>query len=392
MRLEFLRLVNILVLLTLLAFLVGHVAITVTALNVSYGQGWISRIVLKGFRVVHDLWMVAGTPWLAWVIFRSGFVASGDWLLLTPLLQAYTLCCVVTGAVAVPGVVILRWRRRLPAAQLSNHSHTIDIAAQLGRRPIGSGSHQFMVRWPWNEQFQLEVIERTYRLPRLPAELDGLSILHLSDLHFTGTIGFKYFERVIEQANQLDCDLVAFTGDLVDRPTCHEWVPQLFARLKSRHGVFAILGNHDSWCDHDRIRRDLTAAGVRMLSGRWESIQLRGQPLVIAGTEYPWMGRLPDLSAAPRDAFRLLLSHTPDNAPWAARAGFDLMLAGHNHGGQVRLPVVGPVFMPSRYGRHFDMGAFQIGRTLMHVSRGVSGKHPYRFGCKPELTKIVLAN
>jgi predicted MPP superfamily phosphohydrolase len=66
------------------------------------------------------------------------------------------------------------------------------------------------------------------------------------------------------------------------------------------------------------------------------------------------------------------------------------MLAGHNHGGQVRLPVIGPVFMPSRYGRHFDMGAFEIGPTLVHVSRGVSGKHPYRFGCKPELTKIVL--
>jgi predicted MPP superfamily phosphohydrolase len=66
------------------------------------------------------------------------------------------------------------------------------------------------------------------------------------------------------------------------------------------------------------------------------------------------------------------------------------MLAGHNHGGQVRLPVIGPVFMPSRYGRHFDMGAFQVGPTLVHVSRGVSGKHPFRFGCRPELTKIVL--
>jgi len=102
------------------------------------------------------------------------------------------------------------------------------------------------------------------------------------------------------------------------------------------------------------------------------------------------MGRLPDVSAAPRDAFRLLLSHTPDNAYWADRSGFDLMLAGHNHGGQVRLPLIGPVFMPSRYGRKFDAGAFQIGRMLLHVSRGVSGKHPYRFGCTPEITKIVL--
>jgi predicted MPP superfamily phosphohydrolase len=102
------------------------------------------------------------------------------------------------------------------------------------------------------------------------------------------------------------------------------------------------------------------------------------------------MGRLPDMAAAPADSFRLLLSHTPDNAHWAAANGFDLMVAGHNHGGQVRLPLIGPVFMPSRYGCRFDMGAFQIGGTLVHVSRGISGKHPYRFRCRPELTKIVL--
>jgi hypothetical protein len=160
--------------------------------------------------------------------------------------------------------------------------------------------------------------------------------------------------------------------------------------LQGKFGSYAVLGNHDSWRDHDRIRRDLVSAGYRVLSGRWEVIDIKGDPLVVAGTEVPWMGRLPDLAAAPPDAFRMLLSHTPDNAPWASRAGFDLVLAGHNHGGQVRLPVIGPVFMPSRYGCRYDMGAFQIGGTLIHVSRGVSGKHPYRFGCKPELTKIVL--
>jgi hypothetical protein len=375
---------------TLLACLVGHVAITVTALNVTYGQGWLPRYVLRGFRVTHDLWILAGTPWLAWLVYRSGVIESGDWRTLPPLILAYLATSAVAGAVAVPGAMILRALRRLPAAQLSNHSHTRHIAAELGRLPIGRGPHQIMVRWPFNEQFQLEVNERTYRLQRVPLEWDGLSILHISDLHFTGTVGFEYFERVIEHANALECDLVALTGDLIDRPWCHEWVPQLFERLTSRIGRYAILGNHDSWRDHDRIRRDLAGAGFRVLSGRWEPIDVRGRPLVIAGTEYPWMGRLPDLAAAPRDAFRLLLSHTPDNAPWAARTGFDLMLAGHNHGGQVRLPLVGPVFMPSRYGRHFDQGAFQVGPTLVHVSRGVSGKHPFRFGCKPELSKIVL--
>jgi hypothetical protein len=374
----------------LIGALIGHIALTVTALNVAYGQGCLPRRVLRGVRGVHDLWILLGTPWLAWLCYRSGWIATGEIGLLPPMLLTYVSVAAVVGWLVVPVVTVARWLRRLPAAQLSNHGRTIDVAARLGRRPIGHGRHQLMARWPWNEQYKLEILERTYRLPRVPAAWDGLSILHLSDLHFTGTVAREYFEQVIEEADRLGCDLIALTGDLVDRPAFYEWVPELLGRLRGRLGAYAVLGNHDSWFDHDRIRRDLASVGVRLLSGRWEVIDVHGQPLVLAGTEAPWMGRLPDLSAAPPDAFRMLLSHTPDNAPWASRQGIDLLLAGHNHGGQVRLPVIGPVFMPSRYGRRFDAGAFQIGPTLVHVSRGISGRHPFRFGCKPELTKIVL--
>jgi hypothetical protein len=379
------------VLLTL-GIVIGHVAITVTAINVLYGQGWIPRSGLRLVRVIHDLCLFVGTPVLAWTCLRSGLLMSADWSGSPPLLIGYGASAVVAGWFVVPAVLATRWMRRLPAAQLSNHGRIIDIAQRLGRPPIGRGPGRFMVSWPYNEQFQLEVLERTYRLPRLPTACNGISVLHLSDLHFTGTVAIEYFEQVIDEARQLDCDLVAVTGDLIDRPWCYEWVPQLLSRLQGRFGSYAVLGNHDSWRDHDRIRRDLARAGFRMLSGRWEVIEVKGAPLIVAGTEVPWMGRLPDLAAAPSDAFRILLSHTPDNVHWANRVGIDLMLAGHNHGGQVRLPVIGPVFMPSRYGRRYDMGAFQVGRTLVHVSRGVSGKHPYRFGCKPELTKIVLVS
>jgi uncharacterized protein len=377
-------------LLITLGLLAGHAAITVTTLNVLYGQGWIPRSGLKCVRVWHDLFLFGGTPLIAWGCIRSGFITSGDWSGWPPLLIAYGACSVLAGWFVVPLVLILRWTRRLPDAQLSNHGRIVDIAQRLGRQPIGSGPGRFMVHWPGNEQFQLEILERTYRLARLPRAWDGLSILHLSDLHFTGTVTIDYFEQVIEEAKALDCDLVTVTGDLIDRPDCYEWVPQLLGRLHGRVGSYAVLGNHDSWRDHNRIRRDLVSAGYSVLSGQWEMIDIKGQRMVVAGTEVPWMGRLPEVSAAPAEAFRILLSHTPDNAPWASRMRFDLMLAGHNHGGQVRVPLIGPVFMPSRYGCRFDMGAFQVGNTLVHVSRGVSGKHPYRFLCKPELTKIVL--
>ena len=88
----------------------------------------------------------------------------------------------------------------------------------------------------------------------------------------------------------------------------------------------------------------------------------------------------------PEADFRLLLSHTPDQFPRAARWGVDLVLSGHNHAGQIRFPLVGPVFMPSLYSRRFDRGFFRSGRTLLYVSQGVGGKHPIRYGgCVPEI-------
>jgi predicted MPP superfamily phosphohydrolase len=88
--------------------------------------------------------------------------------------------------------------------------------------------------------------------------------------------------------------------------------------------------------------------------------------------------------------FRILLSHSPDRFYRAVKWGIDLVLAGHNHGGQIRLPVVGAVFMPSIYSRRFDRGFFRRGRTLMYASDGVAGKQPVRYGCPPEVTRFVL--
>ncbi len=92
----------------------------------------------------------------------------------------------------------------------------------------------------------------------------------------------------------------------------------------------------------------------------------------------------------PAGDFRLLLSHSPDLIYRARSWGIDLMLAGHNHGGQVRVPVLGPILMPSRFGRRFDRGFFRVGRTWLHVSQGVAALHPYRFHSLPEVTRLVL--
>jgi uncharacterized protein len=127
-----------------------------------------------------------------------------------------------------------------------------------------------------------------------------------------------------------------------------------------------------------------------VLENTWEQVEVRGLPLVIIGNEQPWFAPAPDLAACPQGPFRLCLSHTPDNLPWGRQHGVDLMLAGHNHGGQIRFPVIGSVLIPSRYSRKYDCGTFHEPPTVLHVSRGLGGEHALRYFCRPEVTLLVL--
>ncbi len=111
--------------------------------------------------------------------------------------------------------------------------------------------------------------------------------------------------------------------------------------------------------------------------------------MTVIGHEGPWFAA-PDLTGCPPEGFRLCLSHTPDNLPWAKERHIDLVLAGHVHGGQIRLPVVGSIFVPSKFSRRYDGGTFHEGPTVMHVSRGLAGEVPLRINCRPEVTLVVL--
>ena len=104
----------------------------------------------------------------------------------------------------------------------------------------------------------------------------------------------------------------------------------------------------------------------------------------------PWFRPPPDLSAAPDGPFRFGLSHTPDNYYWAQKNRVGLLFCGHVHGGQVRVPVVGSIFVPSVFGRRFDCGVFEAGGTVMVVNRGASGKEPIRFRCNAEVLRVTL--
>lgn len=312
-----------------------------------------------------------------WLSFGHGIFVAGRWCLrtLTP----------------PPGVLV------------GTESRVLHVDRQLPHRPCGDVATHWLARIPGNQIFQLEVNRKEIRLPCLPAELDGLTIVHLSDLHFTGHLTREFFDAVVDQANALNADLVAITGDLLDKPPCLPWIVECLGRLRARLGVFAILGNHDLHFNRDPgpILRELSAAGIEYVGGgRTKRLETRGRSLLLAGNELPWWRHDRDVSEPSpnvelsRDEsarpLRILLSHSPDQIAWAVRRDFDLMLAGHTHGGQIRLPLIGPILAHSHYGVKYASGVFYVPPTVLHVSRGLSGVENVRFFCRPELTALVL--
>jgi predicted MPP superfamily phosphohydrolase len=370
---------------------VGHAALWTTSLNLTFSRPLPKRFLSLTRRAL--FLFILATPALFW--FALGFdrgieLAPYPYTLCCPFMWGYTAVCLVIGLVVFPYFTLRARLRRRPAALVSNHRETIDVARQLGYRPVGHGKYHRLARVPANQIFQVDFVEQVFRLPRLPAAWDGLTLLHLSDLHLSGTPDREFYQFVLDRCREWEPDLVLVTGDVVDSRRHHSWIVPLLGRLRWRVAACAILGNHDYWYDPNLVRRRLRRLGMRVLDNTWETLEVRGEPLVVIGHEGPWFRPEPDLTACPEDPFRLCLSHTPDNIRWARRNRVDLMLSGHNHGGQIRLPVVGSIFVPSRFSRKYDCGLFHEPPTLLYVSRGLAGQHPIRINCRPEVTRIEL--
>lgn len=364
---------------------VGHTALLVSLLNRWYALP-LPRITLSGFRALVALAIVGGPIWM-WTYF--GFDVIRAWRS-EPALTAYLTICWTIGLVFVPGLTLLSQLRRQPQALLSNHTRTLDVARELGYKPAGLGKYRHLTRLPWNQVFQVNFAERTVVMPGLPTAWEGLTILHLSDFHLIGTPDREFYQKVMDECRAWDPDLVALTGDFVDGDEYRRWIVPLLGRLRWRIAAFAVLGNHDYWHEPTLIRRRLRRLDVHALGNIWKQIEVRGLPLVVIGHEGPWFRPGPDLANCPPDVFRICLSHTPDNLGWARAHNIRLMLSGHNHGGQIRFPLIGSVFVPSLYGRRYDCGLFDEPPTVLHVTRGLAGKQPLRFNCRPEVTKLVL--
>lgn len=372
------------------AMIAGHTEVQVMLLNRVHSQR-VQRNVLRHLEHLHELFILAFPVLL--VVF-GGFLgprllAGGKW---QDVSQDWWICFGICGLGFLSQVICtIRWQRRQsPASLVKEQSRTIDVAETLGRKPAGDGIHGFLGRLPGNEIFRVEFVEKEFQLPTLPAAWDGMTILQLTDWHLFGTPEKSFYEEVASELEKLSPDLIVFTGDLMDNMKCLDWLPELWGNLRAPLGKYFILGNHDWLLDVPQIRKTMQDLGWRDLGSLAVTIHHRGLPLAIGGTERPWMGQHPDLEAAPEEAFRILLSHTPDHFQWAQTQGVDLMLSGHNHGGQVVLPIIGPMYTPSLYGVRYAAGCWHANDTLLYVSRGLAGGHPVRYNCLPEVTMLTL--
>jgi predicted MPP superfamily phosphohydrolase len=372
--------------------LLGHAVLWTAAVNRLHGWGGPLQAV-KGLTLA-CLVALVGLPIAAVWQLRADETtvdpfAAGGWL------QPYSWTCAVIGGASLIvklAVEACRYDRRVLVDCKVEPRHP---ARALGAKPLEGALARWLDRIPGNEATSLVVDRKRLAVPRLPAELEGLTIAHISDLHMTGRIGAGYFSYLADQINSLRPDVIAITGDIVEKEVCWPWLDQSLGKLCAPLGVYFILGNHDAFVDADRTRAILADAGMTYLGGRWVRADWNGAAVLLGGNEQPWIG-----PAAPRDAlpprppdnaeFRHVLCHTPDRFAWCVRAEADLALAGHTHGGQIQFPLYGPVASPSLFGTRYACGVFRRGHTVLHVTRGIAGQTPLRWRCPPEIALLEL--
>jgi len=254
--------------------------------------------------------------------------------------------------------------------------------------------------WGLFEARWVELRELELPLGGLPQELDGFRVLHLSDLHL-GTLSpaGAALDQAVDWANMRPPDLVAVTGDLVRRPGGGEKLEEAFGRLESRHGIYAVLGNHDVDDSRDPFIQpadlaDLDAAGVTLLRDDERTIEVGAARIQVVGVEpaaYKEGRSRPVERADPEAALRILLCHYPEIVRRLPRGVFDLVLAGHYHGGQICLPTPwGRLRLKDLRGTYWE-GLFATEAAALHVSRGLGTSFvPFRVLARPEATMFTL--
>lgn len=283
-------------------------------------------------------------------------------------------------------------RRRVSRRQFL----TLAGRSLLGAAVLGGGGVVYASRI---EPYWFEVKQVTLTLPRLHPDFDGFRLAQLSDIHVSDVVNSEQLGQAVAAILEQQPDLVAITGDFADRTYGIEaGAPVLVERLRPLAAAVetvAVLGNHDYSAGVAEVRQVLRACQIRELDNRVHSLVRGGARLHIAGVDDVWERRarlsrvLAQLDGDHQAA--ILLAHEPDFADSAAMSGrFDLQLSGHSHGGQVVIPLVGPLVLPY-YARKYPVGQYQLGKMIHYTNRGLGAIPPrVRLNCRPEITIFTL--
>ncbi|MDA8187186.1 MAG: metallophosphoesterase [Dehalococcoidales bacterium] len=250
-----------------------------------------------------------------------------------------------------------------------------------------------------------------YRLP-----VEKLVILHLTDLHFQRNESYKVsmFQRIAA----LTPDVAVITGDLIERDDGIQLCVEQISRLQAQLGIYCVLGNHDHFRSGgnffediiyaamnviyvDRKLRNDVSALVRQLEDVGARVLRNGNTRLPVGAGEVWLIGVDDpvcqnddlrkgMVGVPDGAFKILLSHSPELMDDAAAAGIDVVLAGHTHGGQIRVPFFGALRTRTRKPVDAASGLSRRGATWLHISPGLGGSVPLRFLCPPQATIVEL--
>ena len=257
------------------------------------------------------------------------------------------------------------------------------------------------------ERHWIEVKPLEIRLQSLPAIFDGMRIAQLSDIHLDEFTEPFLLRHSVELINRIRPDAVFLTGDYISYQIASRnfviksaWqCAEILSELKCPQR-YAILGNHDVWLGEEQVTQALVANGMQVLNNSYLPMERAGSRIWLAGLDDPVCGH-PDPDKAIPVSIRnlpeqpvILMCHAPDYADrlrvHPVGKSIDFMVSGHTHGGQVRLPFVGPLDLPPG-GRKYVEGLFRLGSMQLYVNRGLGTVGvPFRFDCPPEITSITL--
>lgn len=376
-----------------------HSRLVRRALAAVFVIGNLPWIFVAGRAVFGPVWGIGRIPylgpWIAWQILGWIFCA---------LVAVYVIGKAVVRGSRELGAILFgagrdsaaRRKEPLPAPRSRMTRRQFLARATYSYAAAGAALSTYGI---WSAYRLPEITRRTLLFPDLPPGLEGLSVLHLSDLHAGIHLGEDEMREIVAKANALRPDLIVQTGDMIDiSPSYIAPYVRALRDLRAPLGVVTVMGNHDRYTGEQAVIRGCRDAGQVVVKNGCHVLERGGATLALLGIDDPrsWTADDPQphdvdaaLRAAPSGAFKILLAHRPGAWDTAAPRGIPLTLAGHIHGGQLYLPLVG--WSAGRLITKYVMGHFQRGTSQLYVSRGIGVVGvPIRVFAPPEMALFEL--